>query len=144
MKRLLNAHVVLLIIFIFSILFASDYPKRAMPADDIRDVTEEKIDIRKEASPKKYKIIRKHGVPPKRIDISSGKPRDPDEIYSCDDTDTLDLDDEPVCAHSVIIVQCVRAPCPSEEKWVSYRTAKKACAANNIMEYALGSCVYDQ
>ncbi|MBI4708359.1 MAG: hypothetical protein HY761_10635 [Candidatus Omnitrophica bacterium] len=149
MKRILIGQVVLLF-FISSVLYAADLPtysiERAPGRPEIKGgVTEIK--------PTQERKIRNDVIKIKPIfkridDSNSGKfikllPQNPDELFRCDDINSLNIHSGPVCAHRIEVVECLIAPCPFHESWISYPNPQEACA-DYIKEYALGSCVYGE
>lgn len=149
MKKILIWQVVLLF-SISSLLYAVELPTYSIePAPGNLETKGGVMEIK----PMQERTIRNNIIKIKPIlkkynDSNPGKfvklmPQNPDELFRCDDVNSLNIHDGPVCARRVKVSPCQIPPCPFHESWISYPNPKEACEYL-IREYALGSCVYGE
>lgn len=150
MKRILIGQI-LLLFSISSLVCADDFPtysiEQSLDKPKIKDgvieiepAQERMIGNNVIKIERKFKKFDKF----KKIDLNNLRPQNPDELFRCNDINSMNIHNGPVCARQVERVVCVRAPCPWPERWISYPNPKDACAASNITEYALGNCIYKE
>ena len=65
------------------------------------------------------------------------KPQNQNETIHCKDDSSYA---SPVCARRIKVHPCIIPPCPFDEVWINYGSAKEACNALGIYEYVFGKC----